>query len=224
MANAYSSGSAVASHKSPGFSLAELMVSVSIIALMGTIVVMDLNSSKRKEELLNAARIVAADLRALQSRTQAGQNVNVCLSLGRPITCEMSTAACDDPTTCAAFPPFGYGAHFSAASTTYPFYADVDPTPSPSKDWMDTPGAGEEYFYRDLMKAGAPNVRITSLFTGMNVPEAHVGFERQNGAMHICTSSPCVAASTLTITLMHTDSGETRTVSLNAITGRISSN
>lgn len=223
MANESSPGSAAASHNAPGFSLTELLVSISIITLLGTIVIMDLSSGRRKEELLNGAKIVAADLRALQARALAGQNVKTCDKAPGKITCELAAAGCDVPASCAPLPPYSFGMHLATASSTYSFFADV----SSPNDWMDTPVGGEAFFSRNLATSGAPNVQVWTLSSGVLTPsDAHVAFERQNGAMHIspCALAPCASATTLTITVRHSQSLETRTVSLNAITGRVSVN
>lgn len=211
----------MACSKQPGFSLPELLVSIAIVTLISTIAVVNLYSSQRKEELVTAQRVLAADIRAIQSRALSAQNVKTCVSAGKNITCETSTALCDIPANCQPAPPYANGMFFHAGSAAYPFFADVDVT---GKDGMDTSGANEEYFTRSFSAVNAPNVQITSLVAaGLSVPDVNVSFDRQNGKMSIfpCTLV-CAPVTTLTITMTQTQSGDTKTISLNAITGRVS--
>jgi len=223
MANPFFTGSRVRSHNAAGFTLTELMISMSIIGLMSVIVVMDLRASKRQEELSNGARIIAADLRSLQAQALTGQNIKTCTDAGgKNLVCERGASSCADPTTgCIPLPPYAVGAHFISSASSYDFFADVEQT---RNDWMETPSANETTFVRDLARSGAPNVSITGLTAAAVVPEAHVAFGRQNGTTHIspCAAAPCAGAPTLSVTLTHAQSGQTKTVSMNATTGRIS--
>ena len=220
MDNKSSRGSAMACSSAPGFTLTELLISIAMMTLLATFTVTSLYSSQRKEEVVTAARVLAADIRALQTRALTAQNVKTCSAAGVNITCETGSSSCDVPASCAPAPPYAVGAYFQSGLATYPFFADVDVT---HKDGQDTPSAGEEFFTRSFITSGSAHVVISSLFAGTTTTETHVSFARQNGIMSIypCTGA-CPSVTTLRITLTQQQSGDTATVSLNAITGRVS--
>lgn len=201
-----------------GFTLIELAVSVFILGLISTSVLYNLRSTRRTDELRAAARIVAGDLRALQSRALSGQNIKTCTPSTR-IVCELSEASCAG-SVCVPLPPFGVGVRLTSGSNLYTLFADVDTT---KQDWKQT-DATEIFLTRDLSIGGAPNVVIDVLTlpapTGI-VPFVDVAFQRQNGGMVI---GECISGcnATLFIRLKHLISGDTKQVEVNAITGRVS--
>jgi type II secretory pathway pseudopilin PulG len=206
-------------HKVRAFTLNELMISVFILGLIAAASVVNLRTARQRDELESAVRVIAADLRSLQSRGLSAQNLNSCTDMaGFRQVCELSSTGC--ASSCAASSPIAVGAHFNQNATTYTLFADVEPT---KNDWEQT-DVTEVFFTRDLAKNGAPNTTITSLAGGgVLMSQADVSFQRQNGALGVngCYA-PCSAPVTLQITVRHTVSGITRTVSANAYTGRIS--
>lgn len=219
MANDFSRGLRRFRSRASGFSLSEALVSLTIIGILSVTMVLNLNSSKRVEELGAAARVVAADLRSMQARALAGQNVKTCAKAGPTVVCESSDAICDPLgplNPCTPTPAFSYGMHLTPGTSVYNAFSDVN---AATKDWIETPGAYETVSTRDVTKNGGSNVTIFSL--GAGISDAHVSFERQNGRMHIvCT--PACAGTDLTITLRHEQSLATRQITLRAATGRIS--
>lgn len=224
MATRSSVGSRAECFNASGFGLVEAMISVSIVGLLALFVVVDLRSTQKHEQLINAARIVAADLRSLQARALTAQNLKTCADMAsKNVVCERSTASCADPTMCTLLPPFAVGGHFIGGATAYTFFADVDPDVA-RKDFVETADAGESFFTRALNTSGGQNVVIADLrILSGTTAHAHVAFERQNGGMHItpCAAS-CPGVTMLTIRLRQTQTGETKDVTLNAVTGRIS--
>ncbi len=198
--------------KAPGFSFVEAMVSVIVLAIIATITVVSLNHTSQVDQLNTAVRVVEGDLRSLQSQALSAGNVKICPDTGGvPVVCEDSTTGCANPAQCVPTPPPGVGAHFTTGSSVYRMYADVRPTTNDHK-YTD---AKEVFQSRDLGGAGAPNVVISALSQGS---PTDVEFERQNGDMFING----MTTSTLSITLKQTVTNDTRTVSMNALTGRIS--
>ena len=199
------------------------MLSITILGLLSVIVVLDLNAGKRREELQAGVRVLAADLRSLQTRALTAQNIKTCFVMLKNIVCELSASACSSgATSCTPIPPYGVGLHLTKGGMMYTLFADVD---SSRNDWQETAGANEVFFTRNLAFSGASNVTISDLFSPVPVssPEVHVAFERQNGNMHInpCSGTPCEAA-VLTIRLRHSKSGDTKDVTITKATGRIS--
>lgn len=201
------------------------MVSIAILGILSVVVVMDLNSGKRREELVAGSRVLAADLRSLQTRALTAQNVKTCQVALKNIVCEDSAVAATCGTPCAPAPPYGVGMHVLAGGTAYTLFADVDST---ANDWMETPGANETFFSRSLGLAGATNVTILDITAPgpVVVPQAHIAFERQNGRMHInpCAAGPACEVPSLSIRLRHDKTGDIKTVTMNAATGRVSVN
>lgn len=199
------------------------MVSIAILGILSVVVVMDLNSGKRREELQAGVRVLAADLRSLQTRALTAQNVKTCQVALKNVVCEDPAVAATCGTPCAPAPPYGVGMRVLAGGTSYALFADVDAS---ANDWKETPGANEIFLSRSLPLAGGSNVTILDIAAPGPVmaPEVHVAFERQNGRMHInpCAAGPACEVPSLAIRLRHDKSGEIKTVTINAATGRVS--
>ena len=205
---------------SSGFTLIELLISVFIISLISIAAVVNLSASRRTDQLNNAARLVAADLRSLQSRALSGQNIKSCPDKdSKQVVCENDTSACSNPMTCSPLPPLGVGVHFDVKQgTSYDLFADVDA--SSKNDWKKT-DASEIFQTRDLAANGAPNVTIDDLIVNnASQLSTDVAFQRQNGLMGIDATFD--KPMTVRIKLRHLQSNDVKFVSVNSVTGRIS--
>jgi prepilin-type N-terminal cleavage/methylation domain-containing protein len=207
--------------KQLGFTFVEAMISMAVIAIIASISVFSLAASQRTDQLNTAAQVVVADLRSLQSSALSSENIKTCAAGGKNITCEQSMTACDGgASSCTPQSPAAVGVEFKVNQPSYDFFAEVEP--STAGDWALTTGSGEKYLTRSLAQSGAPNVRIVTLSVGS---PTDVAFERQNGSMVIngCrVSQGCSTHTSLTVVLQQTQSLETRTITMNAFTGRIS--
>jgi prepilin-type N-terminal cleavage/methylation domain-containing protein len=204
--------------KSHGFTLNEVLISVFILGLIASASVVNLRTARQRDELESAVRVIAADLRSLQSRALSAQNVKSCLAGAVRQVCELSQAGCTG--ACSDASPIAVGAHFTQNTTSYTLFAEVEPT---KNEWEQT-DATEVFLTRDLSKSGGTNTQITTLNAGGSpVAQTDISFQRQNGSLGIdgCYA-PCASPVTLVITVAHSISGVTRTVSANAYTGRIS--
>ena len=206
-----------------GFTFVEAMVSIAVLGIIATMSVFSLLSSSRTDQLNTAARVLAADLRSVQSQALTAANVKTCPdSTGTPVVCETSTAGCLVPSQCLPTPPPAVGIHFVSGQKTYAFFADVRPV---TNDWVYTTSS-EEYLTRSLDKAGGQDVIISAVSSTIGaISPFDVVFERQNGSTVLkgCRiSQGCTIVTSLVITLKHTRSFATKTVSVNAYTGRIS--
>lgn len=204
----------------PGFTLIELMVSIAIMGIIAVVTMNDLRSSQRKDQLNNAARIIAADLRTLQAQALTGQNVKSCSADMSFIVCEQNASGCSNgSTSCVAQPPSAVGLHVTQGAFIYDEFADVA-----SQDWQENL-PNELLQSRSLPLLGARNVVIDTLIAGsLTVADADVAFKRQTGNMGINGCYDCGLAGpySLTIRLKQTQTNETKDVVLNAVTGRIS--
>jgi len=205
----------------PGFTLIEAMVSVSILGLLALMVTVNLGESRRTEELNSAARVIAADIRSVQSRALSVKNIKFCQDLAdKWISCELSLTACKGGSVCTSSPPDGVGIHFTELSNTYQMYGTLNGTGS---DFiMEKPE--QAFQVRNLETTGAANVivsRISSKIIATN--SADVFFLRQNGSMRLNACLTCGAEpGTLLIAVQHTQSNKIKTIVLNGLTGRIS--
>jgi len=202
------------SSKAKAFTYTEFLVSIAILAIISTMSYYSLGNSRSKEEIKTAQRILAGDLRSLQTRALNAQNISFCTNaLGLKIVCEASLVGCTD--ACTPVPPAGVGGHLEKDGTSYVFYAKYDPA---TTDWRKTADT-EVFFTRDFAKSGASNVEISAFSVGI---AADIAFQRQNSKMKInACPSGCTNDSTLTITLRHKKTGDTKTVTINVLTGRI---
>lgn len=203
-----------------GFTLIEAMVSVAILGLLAGIVTTNLTESRRTEELQSAARIVVADIRSAQSRALTVKNVAFCQNASDAwIACELGSASCKPGSACTPVPPDGVGLHFSVSSSTYAYYGIMN---GPGNDFART-SSQQDFLIRRLDLAGAPNVEVAAISATLpSGSEADVFFQRQNGVMRLNACAACAEPSSLLITLRHAQSGRSKQVRVNALTGRIS--
>jgi prepilin-type N-terminal cleavage/methylation domain-containing protein len=213
------------------FTLPELMVSVSILLIISVAVSGQITLAKYQEELASSARVLAGTLRDLQAFAQAATGVKTCAPSGKPLVCEVSTALCAASPCGTLVTPSAVGAVFDAPYTTIQRFAEVfSSSINRRKD------LGEDLGTRSFISglAGTNFVSISSV-SGDGTPgfPFTVTFERQSGSMRMnaCnTPAPFTPACSgslqestwARITLVHSKTGKTRSVLLNAVTGKIS--
>lgn len=222
-----------------GFTLMELLVSISILLIISVVVAGDINKTRWQEELTASARTLAGALRDLQSRALTASGVRTCNASGLIFVCEWAgTAACTG--ACSALvPPYASGMtlYDDDATTGVRRFAEVEPT---YNNRAEEQGSGREYMgVLPFVKGGiSSNVVISQLTVappGSLIGQVIVTFERQNGLMRInpcdwptggspptgfCT--PFGEPTSATIVLRHAKSGLTKTIRLNGPAGRIS--
>ena len=208
--------------KLQGFSLMEMLISISIVALLALTSVFLLKSSQENDELNTAARQLAGDIRSMQSRALASQNVKTCTNASSETQlCEDSIAGCAG--ACTAANSYGFGIHIYSASSTYVAYADITPAAPDYKYTKNT----EKLFSRTLAILGSATVYVKSITStdslGVQTTQtgADIDFTRQTGKMRLVGlggSEPVL----LIILLEHKTSKRQVTVEINRVTGRVS--
>ena len=210
-----------------GFTLVELLISVAILTMISTATVFSLRSSQQREELQPAVRLLAGDIKNIQARALAGENVLTCTGTSSfNKVCEQenpSPEVCSS--SCVPTPPPRFGIRLVAGQTSYTLYADVE-----AQDARLT-SARETIVRRNLNPLGTDRVEISKVQTENGIADPNdVTVDRQNGKMRLnaCGSPgfPSCAPSepqTMTITLRHRVSNQTTLIELNALTGRVSS-
>ena len=210
-------------HKLQGFSVAELLISLSIIVLLATFAVFQLGSSQQRDELQTATRQLAADLRSMQSRALAGQNLKACPDGSDLRVCEYSEASCS-PGTCTEEIPYSFGIHVEENQKDYSTFADFNPVPGGDNKQNDD----KEILLTRELSPTSKNVSISTIVSGNSggfsapQPLADITFTRQSGAAHINDSTVPPEPSLIIITLTHLETGNTMQIEVNRITGRIS--
>ncbi len=208
-----------------GFTLMELMVSITILAVISTATVFGLRDSRANEELQTAARLLAGDIRSVETRALAGANVKVCTVVaGAKKVCEAentSPEAC--VSDCAPTSPPKFGVRFSAQDSRYVIFSDVE-----QEDWRYT-STREASVNRSLNTLGNARVIIEEINTELG-PSASVDIaaERQSGRLRINACGEvglpdCVPTEpqTASILLRHLGTNKTATVKVSAISGRV---
>lgn len=210
------------SHKTKGFTILELLISLSIIVLLATITVFELRSSRRTEELRTAARRVSADLRGMQSRALSAKNLKTCTSPTADLAvCEFSTAVCG-ANPCAESIPSAYGVVFTASSYQYTMFADINPSSGVDYRYSD---AGEIYLQQSILPLETDYVIVDQITAdGAPVASVDISFMRQSGTVRMFHPGvpPAAEPSLIRIRLLHTLTGSTAEIEINRITGRIS--
>ncbi|MBE7525580.1 hypothetical protein HS096_04320 [candidate division WWE3 bacterium] len=216
----------------PGFTLAELMVSIAILIIISLAVAGDITRTRFQEELNSSARLLLGTLRDTQAQALAVKGVKTCLEDGGTRrVCETGTAGCAAGTCPDITAPYAVGVTLNVSATGVSVFADVDAAFNDRRELANT---------RELVRAdafltgntGSRYVTVNALRSGpVNFSSATVTFERQNGRMRInacddppgapsCAGSP--EPTTLEIDLIHSRTNQIKTIRLNAITGKIS--
>lgn len=216
----------------PGFTLAELMVSIAILIIISLAVAGDITRTRFQEELNSSARLLLGTLRDTQAQALAVKGVKTCLEDGGTRrVCETGTAGCATGTCPDITAPYAVGVTLNVSATGVSVFADVDAAFNDRRELSNN---------RELVRAdafltgntGSRYVTVNALRSGpVNFSSATVSFERQNGRMRInacdeppgapsCAGSP--EPTTLEIDLIHSRTNQIKTIRLNAITGKIS--
>jgi prepilin-type N-terminal cleavage/methylation domain-containing protein len=208
------------SHNQKGFTLIELLIGLSIVVLLATITVFELRSAKRGDELRTASRLVASDIRAMQSRALAAKNLKTCDTGTELAVCEFSQANCGG-NPCSDDIPAAYGVHFVAGTSTYSMFADINPAAAADYHYTDI---YEVYESRSILPLGSKEVILDQIISGTStvVLVADVAFMRQSGSVRIYDSTVPPEPVLLRVRLRHLISNQTIEIEVNRITGRVS--
>lgn len=209
-----------------GFTLVELMVSITILLLISTVTVFSLGSTRDNDELMTAARLLTGDIRNVQARALAATNIKTCeIPSDHFRVCEdENPSAIPCKSACVPLPPSRVGIHVDRGSSAYTIFADID-----GDDWRMT-NQEEIVLQRDLNPLGGGNVTIRAIRTSFaDLSSADIAVGRQNGTVRIeaCDDVGLPACApkepqTISIMLIHAKTSKTVTVDVNALTGRVS--
>ncbi|MDO8505006.1 MAG: prepilin-type N-terminal cleavage/methylation domain-containing protein [bacterium] len=110
-------------HSNHGFTLPELLVSISIFVIITTAVVANFRSSEESGQLRLGAQAVASTLRSLQTMAQTGRLTALCDDASRAV-CTGNTTVCGTEKCVASLPSGGYGMQIMEKTGTITLFAD----------------------------------------------------------------------------------------------------
>jgi len=195
-----------------GFSLIEVLVSITIFALIMAAVISNFRGGEWKNQLSLAAQNVASELRKTQTMTTAGQPTYVC-KVGGVVSgnCEDDRAGCAGDCV-EQVPAGGYGLALVEDSETILLFANID--------------ASDEYdpadeLVRDLRVSPTGRVKVDQIDVGGIAPSLQIIFHPPSG--EISFGGPDVFGNPpeAHIWVSHLSSNETREIVINRISGRI---
>lgn len=194
-----------------GFTLVELLVSIAIIALITTAATANFRAGRRGDELLTAGRLVAATLRRAQTDALAGRTTMFCRGGANDLRlCPSGLPASCPGGTCVRELPLGYGVRFTtlaAGAGKSVSFADLD------GDRMLDPG--EEI--RTNAISPIPGV-VVSVVAPSAAGVLDVVFAPPKPTTYF---NGAAAAGIAAITVLHGQTGATRVVRVNGITGQV---
>lgn len=196
---------------SRGFTLIEMLISLSIFAVITAFVTANYRAGRQGDELRIGSNLVATAIRRAQTAATAGQTVMFCRGGARDLkTCPSGRDAECGGGVCVTEVPNGWGLHFSAVSPDdkkMVLYADIN-----GNRQYD---AGEAV--RTDSVSGGPFVSVVAV-TPAAGSILDVIFEPPAPLVYFNGSA---AAATASIVLRHTATGRQKTVSINRISGQV---
>ncbi len=205
-----------------GFTLVELLVSMTILIIITVAVATDISISRQQEELASNARYLQSMLRDVQSQAQSAVSLNTCDNGAFIAICEFDTSNCGAGTCDTQIVPSAQGIRLSTTHQDHVFhFAEVDPLLE-NRQYDEN-----ETVLQNVMQTARANintVEVTRLTIGStDYDTVDVTFGRQSGAMEIIADTGATG-NTLEIELTHRETGSLEVISLNRLTGRITIN
>lgn len=124
---------------SAGFTIVELLVSISVFVFITSIVVFGFRGAGQANDLRQSAAALVADVRRIQTLTQSRATVTLCRNQFPRKLCT-SSSDCNFVVQCneIVFPAGGYGLNAVASSSQYSIFADLATVTNPAGDGVYT--------------------------------------------------------------------------------------
>lgn len=119
-----------------GFTIVELLVSISVFVFITSIVVFGFRGAGRANDLRQSAAALVADVRRIQTLTQSRATVTLCRNQFPRKLCNSGPSDCNFGVPCdeTVFPTGGYGLNAVASSSQYSIFADLATVTNPAGD------------------------------------------------------------------------------------------
>lgn len=183
-----------------GFSLPEIILAVSIFMILTVFVIANFDRGRKAQDLRQAASLFAQDIRSAQAQALAGQTIG------------------------GVVPKGGFGVRIAVNATTYTLFSDAGNVLDLACQRYD---ADEEL--PSGVKSFPKDVKISALAGDISgsPPLMDITFTPPQGTAFlnaVCTPGqpPVSTDNTATITLLHSQTGVTRTISVNRLSGQVS--
>lgn len=194
-----------------GFTLIEMLLSLSIFAIVTAFVTANFRAGRQGDELRLSSQLVASAIRRAQSLATAGQTTAFCRGGTRDLqTCPSGLSSECGGGTCVVEVPRGYGIRFSTVAVDARkviLFADLD---------GDRAFDAGELIRSDSVSPG-PSVRVQAL-----VPVAgntlDIVFEPPKPSVFF---NGLTTTGIATVTTVHSVTNQTKNVSVNRVTGQV---
>jgi len=198
-----------------GFTLVEMLVSLSIFAIVTGFVMAGFGAGRQSDELRLSTQIVASSVRRAQSFALSGQTSQYCRSATNPNDankfCPGGSSQCDTGYSCVVDVPPGYGVHFTtdaSGNNRSIFFADLN---------NDKTFQAAETIRTDSVTPG-PLVVVSSLRTSSTMTSLDIVMQPPRPTIYFNGST---ADSVATIRLMHKQGLQWKEVTINRISGQV---
>ena len=190
-----------------GFTLVELLISMSIFSVISGFVLVNFRAGARKDELRLAADQVTTVVRDALARATAGARVDVCVANAVAVVVPQGTSSCTNGGVLVQQIPPGWGVRFGIGSPNdMSLFADLN-----NNQLFD---AGETYTTEVFSLSGF----VQAAAATPSGQETVVVFSLPNPDVHINADPSQIEA---TLSLRHTvDSGQ-RTIRINRVSRRV---
>ncbi|MBU0648699.1 type II secretion system GspH family protein [Patescibacteria group bacterium] len=197
--------------KNSGFTLIEILISITIFAIIMVLVIANLRSGQFSSQLNLAATNLVSELRQKQNMTLAGQFTKICDDGAG--NCEDNSDLC--PEHCVSqFPLGGYGLVFDPDAEKLIFFANNN---------EEAPYEETEKV-REVPISPTGQVKIKEINTlTEGVSHLEIIFAPPRGEASF-SGDILADRDIITITLEHINSGEQKSITINKISGRIDAN
>ncbi len=206
-----SNDGARARRKSDGFTLVELLISISIVGVITGMMMANFRGGQHHTEVRLASDILVDQIRSMQTASLSGQLVSVCSGGSNNLSvCEpKSPAVSCTGGACQKRVPSGYGIRLTGMGSpdrSYTLFYDTD------GDWRYD--AGEEL--TSIPYVATNNVRLASTSLGLPLDLVYAPPYGQLYVNGVSGATP-----TVTLTLAHQFGTATRHVTIHALSGKI---
>jgi prepilin-type N-terminal cleavage/methylation domain-containing protein len=194
-----------------GFTVMELLISLAIFGVVTGFLMASFRTGRMIDEIRIGSQVAASAVRQVQTRALSGSTVGICASgSNKGKLCGLGVAGACPSGTCAPQVPRGYGVRFSATgerSGKAVIFADLNGNRSFDSD--------ESLLETSYSPSG--NVSAGSFYpmgTALDVV-----FEPPRPTVYVNSGT---AENSVTVTLRHETTGQTRSIRINRVTGQVS--
>jgi prepilin-type N-terminal cleavage/methylation domain-containing protein len=202
-------------HSRSGFTLIEMLISLSIFAVITGMVLSNLRLGAQGDELRISSQLVAASIRRAQTLAIAGQTVSYCQGgADDKKLCPNGTTDCSG-SPCVTETPSAYGVHFSTgsgANRRIILFADIDGDR--------TFDASEEIKGENV--SSGPFVAVQALTLGASTSVSDLDIVFVPPKPSVVFNDGATADGMATVTVRHANTQQEKRITINKVSGQVS--